>query len=115
MAKSEKNCYRQKNLSTEAGPKRQLGNAHWKSVYTRLHRWSLQSVWKYVFGELIAQDIVDESTLMLDSTAVKIHQHGGAKRGEEALGRSRGGGRRVGKSTAASAVSLLAAIFVWII
>ena len=54
----------------------------WKSVYTRFRRWSLQGVWEHVFEELIAQDIVDESTLMLDSTTIKVHQHGsGAKKG----------------------------------
>jgi len=32
---------------------------------------------------LIQQDIVDETTLMLDSTTVKVHQHAsGAKKGE---------------------------------
>ena len=39
-------------------------------------------MWERVFEELIAQDIVDESTLMLDRTTIKVHQHGsGAKRG----------------------------------
>ena len=64
----------------------------WKSVYTRFRRWSLQGVWAHVFEELIAQDIVDESTLMLDSITIKVHQHGsGAKKGDKAPGRSRGG------------------------
>ena len=63
----------------------------WKSVYTRFRKWSLQGVWEHVLGELIAQDIVDESTLMLDSTTVKVHQHGsgtkkGAKRPSDAAG-----------------------------
>ena len=54
----------------------------WKSVYTRFRRWSLQGVWKHIFEELIAQDIVDGSTLMLGSTTIKVHQHGsGAKKG----------------------------------
>ena len=47
-----------------------------------VHRWSLQGVWEHIFEELIAQDIVDGSTLMLDSTTIKVHQHGsGAKKG----------------------------------
>lgn len=63
----------------------------WKSVYTRFRRWSLQGVWEHVLEELIAHDIVDESTLMLDSTTVKVHQHGsgakkGAKRPSDAAG-----------------------------
>ena len=32
--------------------------------------------------DLIARDLVDETTVMLDSTTVKVHQHGsGAKKG----------------------------------
>ena len=86
----------------------------WKSVYTRFRRWSLQGVWEHVFEELITQDIVDESTLMLDSTTVKVHQHGsGAKKGRRSPrtqpGRIKyespcGSGRAV-KPTAASVVS----------
>lgn len=54
----------------------------WKSVYTRFHRWSRQGVWEHVLRELIAQNVVDEITLMLDSTTIKVHQHGsGAKKG----------------------------------
>lgn len=44
-------------------------------MYTRYRRWGQQGVWEYVFEELIAQDIVDESDLMLDGTTVKVYQH----------------------------------------
>ncbi len=47
----------------------------WKSVYTRFRRWIQQRVWEHIFEELIAQDIVDKTTLMLDSITVKVHQH----------------------------------------
>ena len=53
----------------------------WKSVYTRFRTWSRQGVWERVFDALIAGDIVDESTLMLDSTTIKVHQHGAPKKG----------------------------------
>ena len=54
----------------------------WKSVYTRFRRWSRQGVWEHVLRELIAQDVSDETTLMLDSTTLKVHPHGsGAKKG----------------------------------
>ena len=33
-------------------------------------------MWEHVFRELIAQDVVDETALMLDSTAIKVHQRG---------------------------------------
>ena len=32
-------------------------------------------VWEKVLAALIEQDIVDESTLMLDSTTIKVRQH----------------------------------------
>jgi len=53
----------------------------WKSVYTRFRRWSMQGIWEAVFKALIAEDIVDETTLMLDSTIIKVHQHGSGKKG----------------------------------
>ena len=54
----------------------------WSSVYSRFRRWTQQGVWEKLFTALIEQDIVDESTLMLDSTTIKVHQHGsGLKKG----------------------------------
>ena len=58
----------------------------WNSVYSRFYRWTQQGVWEKLLIELIAQDIVDDSTLMLDSTTIKVHQHaaGGQKKGSTA-------------------------------
>lgn len=54
----------------------------WSSVYSRFRRWTQQGVWEKLFTALIEQDIVDETTLMLDSTTIKVHQHGsGLKKG----------------------------------
>ena len=54
----------------------------WQSVYGRFRAWTRQGVWEKVLAALIEQDIVDESTLMLDSTTIKVHQHGsGVKKG----------------------------------
>ena len=53
----------------------------WNSVYSRFNRWTKQGVWEKVFAALIEQDIVDESTLMLDSTTIKVHQQGAPKKG----------------------------------
>ncbi len=54
----------------------------WQTVYSRFRTWTLADVWEQVFHALIAQDLVDGTTLMLDSTTVKVHQHGsGAKKG----------------------------------
>jgi len=53
----------------------------WKSVYTRFSRWSKSGVFEKVLAALISEDIVDETTLMLDSTIIKVHQHGSGKKG----------------------------------
>jgi transposase len=54
----------------------------WSSVYSRFRQWTQQGVWEKLFTALIEQDIVDESTLMMDSTTIKVHQHGsGLKKG----------------------------------
>lgn len=54
----------------------------WETVYGRFRTWTLNGVWEDVMTALIEQDIVDESTLMLDSTTVKVHQHAsGSKKG----------------------------------
>ena len=56
----------------------------WKSVYTRYRRWTQQGVWQKVLTALIRNDIVDETTLMLDSTSIKVHQHAaGVKKGRK--------------------------------
>ena len=55
----------------------------WQSVYSRFRAWTKAGEWEDVLKNLIQQDIVDETTLMLDSTTVKVHQHAsGAKKGE---------------------------------
>lgn len=54
----------------------------WQSVYSRFRAWTLAGVWENVLAGLIAQDLVDETTLMLDSTTIKVHQHAsGVKKG----------------------------------
>jgi transposase len=53
----------------------------WKSVYTRFRRWTKQGVWEEILKSLIEQDVVDDTTLMLDSTIIKVHQHGSGKKG----------------------------------
>ena len=54
----------------------------WQSVYSRFRAWTKAGVWENVLTNLIRQDIVDETTLMLDSTTVKVHQHAsGIKKG----------------------------------
>ena len=56
----------------------------WQSVYSRFRAWTKAGVWENVLTNLIQQDIVDETTLMLDSTTVKVHQHASsAKKGPQ--------------------------------
>ena len=55
----------------------ELGN--WHTTYTRFSRWSKAGVWDRVF-EAISQ-ARDEEEVMIDSTAVRAHQHAaGAKK-----------------------------------
>ena len=54
----------------------------WQSVYSRFRAWTKAGVWEDILTALIEQDLVDETTLMLDSTTVKVHQHAsGVKKG----------------------------------
>ena len=45
----------------------------WQSVYSRFRTWTKAGVWEQVRSALIEQELVDETTLMLDSTTVKVH------------------------------------------
>ena len=56
----------------------------WQSVYSRFRAWAKAGVWENVLTNLIQQGIADETTLMLDSTTIKVHQPDcGAKKGGE--------------------------------
>ena len=55
----------------------------WQSVYSRFRAWTKAGVWEDILTALIAQDLVDETTLMLDSTTIKARQHAsGVKKGD---------------------------------
>ena len=54
----------------------------WNSVFKRFRRWSLKGVWERLGEELGLADELE--SLMLDSTIVRVHQHGaGAKGGRK--------------------------------
>jgi transposase len=61
----------------------------WNSVYARFARRSDKQVWQRVFA-MLRQD-ADFAEVFLDSTVIRAHQHaaGAAKKGPQALGRSR--------------------------
>ncbi|HWA97470.1 MAG TPA: IS5 family transposase [Pirellulales bacterium] len=68
----------------------ELGN--WHTTFTRFARWAKRGVWERLFRALSSDRDLEE--VMLDSTAVRAHQHAaGAKKntGPQALGRARGG------------------------
>lgn len=45
----------------------------WNSVWRRFRRWALSGRWEKIFRELSVDADVEE--LLIDSTAVKAHQH----------------------------------------
>ena len=73
-----------RDLPKEFGP--------WQTVYKRFSKWAKLSIWHNLFTSLIKD--ADNESIMVDSSYVKLHQHGcGAKGGQyfQAIGRSRGG------------------------
>jgi len=73
-----------RDLPKEFGP--------WQTVYKRFSKWTKLAVWKDIFAKLIKES--DYESIMLDSSYIKLHQHGcGAKGGQysQAIGRSKGG------------------------
>ena len=54
----------------------------WQTLYGRLRTWTRKGIWESVLKALKETDIVEETTLMLDSTTIKVHQHAsGSKKG----------------------------------
>ena len=47
----------------------------WQSIYSRFRVWTKAGVWENILRTLTEQNLVDETTLRLDSTTIKIHQH----------------------------------------
>jgi transposase len=72
-----------RDLPEEFGP--------WKTAYNRFDRWSKKGRIAVIF-EALKVDI-DAEWQCLDATSVKVHQHahGARGKGDEAIGRSRGG------------------------
>ena len=74
----QRDCVLAEHRNTMAGS----AGAVWAmaSVYSRFRAWTK---WENILIALIEQDLVDETTLMLDSTTIKVHQHAsGAKKGD---------------------------------
>lgn len=55
----------------------------WNSVYQRFRRWCKKGVWQQIGEELgIEQEL---EILMLDSTIVRVHQHGAGAKGDSKI------------------------------
>ena len=73
-----------RDLPDEFGP--------WQTVYKRFALWTKLRIWDVLFNSIVKN--ADYESIMLDSSYVKLHQHGcGAKGGQffQAIGKSKGG------------------------
>ena len=55
----------------------------WNSVYQRFRRWCKKGVWQQIGEELGIE--VELEILMLDSTIVRVHQHGAGAKGDSKI------------------------------
>ena len=46
---------------------------NWNTIYVRFRRWAKAGVWQKVFTSMADKDV---ATLLIDSTAIRVHQHG---------------------------------------
>ena len=51
---------------------------NWNSIHRRFRRWSKRGVWQMIFNELARS--ADTEWIMIDSTIVRVHQHGAGAR-----------------------------------
>jgi putative transposase len=56
-----------RDLPEEFGP--------WESIYTRFSRWSKRGIWRQILSALQQDKDMNAEWLMMDSSAVKAHQH----------------------------------------
>ncbi len=62
----------------------------WKNTHRRFCRWRDKGIWESLLEMLI--DDPDYEWLMIDASHVKVHPHAaGAKEGNQAMGRTKGG------------------------
>ena len=52
----------------------------WNSVYQRFNRLSKRGIWQAIFDKLRENDEPDWDWVMLDSTIVRVHQHGAGQK-----------------------------------
>ena len=62
----------------------------WKNTHRRFCRWRDKGIWEDILSRLM--DMPDFEWLLIDSTYCKVHPHAaGARGGNEAIGRTKGG------------------------
>ena len=65
----------------------------WKNTQRRFCRWRDKGIWEKLLEQLI--DEPDFEWLMIDASHIKVHPHGvGAKGGNQAMGKTKGGLKR---------------------
>ena len=57
---------------------------NWHSVYRRHSPWGKKGVWKLLLEQVF--DDIDLEQLLLDSTIIRVHQHGAGKKKRRASG-----------------------------
>ena len=57
----------------------EFGN--WNSVHRQYRRWTEAGVWDVMLAALADSEVSDNTTQMIDSTIVRVHQHGAGGRG----------------------------------
>lgn len=55
----------------------------WNSVFKRFRRWCVSGVWEEIGLSLGLEEEME--TLMLDSTIVRVHQHGAGAKGDKKI------------------------------
>lgn len=58
----------------------EFGN--WNSVYRQYRRWTEAGVWDVILAALYNSEASDNTLQMIDSTIVRVHQHGAGGRGK---------------------------------
>ena len=63
---------------------------HWSNTHRRFIRWRDKGIWEKLLEKLMNEP--DYEWLLIDASHVKVHPHAaGAKGGNEAMGRTKGG------------------------
>ena len=65
----------------------------WKNTHRRFCRWRDKGTWEFLLNQLIDETVFE--WLMIDASHAKVHPHAaGARGGNQAMGRTKGGSTR---------------------